>query len=48
MRQRPFGEINLSQLYGNAQLTGKERIFEAITVSKTDLEGKTGWHALKA
>ena len=30
----------MSVLYGNTQLTGKERFFEDIIVSKTDLEGK--------
>lgn len=30
----------MSGLYGNTQLTGKERFFEDIIVSKTDLEGK--------
>ena len=30
----------MSELYGNSQLTGKEKFFQDIIVSKTDLEGK--------
>jgi PAS domain S-box-containing protein len=30
----------MGELYGNPQLTGKERFFDDIIVSKTDLEGK--------
>jgi PAS domain S-box-containing protein len=30
----------MGALYGNTQLTGKERFFEDIIVSKTDLQGK--------
>lgn len=30
----------MSKLYGNTELTGKERFFKDIIVSKTDLEGK--------